>query len=182
MKLPLTFALLALTATATLFVARADDAKKPKPAANQNITKIKSADLNGKTVTLPDDFSAPRTLLLVAFQRDHQGIIDGWVEGLKLKPTDKDWFELPVVGAMNPIGQKFLDGAMRSGIAGDDKRSRVVTLYTDAKKWIAPLGKTKTDTIYVVVVAKNGEILGVQDGTFDKKKADAINKIWRAKK
>lgn len=133
-------------------------------------------------MTLPDDFSAPRTLLLVAFQRDHQTLIDSWVEGLKLKATDRDWVELPIVGPMNFVSQKFLNGAMKSGIAGEDKRSRVITLYSDAKKWIAPLGVTKTDVIYVVVVAKNGEVLGMQEGAFDKKKADAIGKIWRAKK
>ena len=174
-------ALFATAATATPFVARADD-KPPKVVAKKSIIKIKSADLNTKPVILPDDFSAPRTLLLVAFQREHQDLIDGWAKGLKLKPTDKDWFELPVVGAMNFVGQKFLDGAMRSGIAGTDKRSRVVTLYTDAKKWIAPLGVTETDTIYAVVVAKNGEILTMQSGAFDPKKAGVITKIWRAKK
>lgn len=181
MKILPTFTLLAIAATAAPFFARADD-KAPESVAKRSIAKIKAADLNGKTVTLPDDLVAPRTLLLVAFQREHQDLIDGWAKGLKLKPTDKDWFELPVVGPMNFMGQKFLDGAMKSGIAGKDKRSRVITLYTDAKKWIAPLGVSKTDTIYAVVVAKNGEVLALQEGAFAPKKADAINKIWRAKK
>ena len=100
---------------------------------------------------------------------------------MKLQETDKDWFELPVVGAMNPLGQKFLDGAMRSGIRGDDKRSRVITLYTDPKKWIAPLGKTKTDTIYIVVAAKNGEVLALQEGAFSQEKARKISAQWRVK-
>ena len=149
--------------------------------AAKSIAPIQSADLNGKTVNLPADFSAPRTLLLVAFQREHQDLIDGWAQGLKLKPTDADWYELPVVGAMNPIGQKFLDGAMKSGIQGDDKRSRVITLYTDQKKWIAPLGKTKTDTIYIVVVDKDGEVTALQEGAFSPEKLKAIVAEWRKK-
>lgn len=181
MKFLSAFALLAVTATSTLFVARADDNKKVK-SAKKSIAPVESADLNGKTVTLPDDFSAPRTLLLIAFQREHQDLIDGWVTGLKLKPTDKDWFELPVVGEMNFLGQKFLDGAMRSGIKGDDKRSRVVTLYTDQKKFIAPLGKTKADTIYIVIAAKNGAVLALQEGAWSREKAQQINAQWRAAK
>ena len=155
--------------------------KAAKSAVKMSIPKVESADLNGKAFVLPDDLGAPRTLLLVAFQRDHQDLIDSWVEGLKLQPTDKDWFELPVVGAMSPIRQKFLDGAMRGGIQGESKRSRVITLYTDAKKFVAPLGKTKTDTIYVAVVAKDGEVLALEEGRFDKKKAEAIKQLWRAK-
>ncbi len=183
MKLLPVLALLACAATATLLVARADDGRKAKtkPAAKMQLPRVESADLNGKKFVLPDDFSAPRTLLLVAFEREHQDLIDGWVKGLKLEETDKDWFELPTVGAMNPMRQKFLDGAMRSGIRGNAMRSRVVTLYTDQKKFIAPLGKTKTDTIYVVVAGKNGEVLALQAGAFDKAKAQKIGKFWRAK-
>ncbi len=155
------------------------NAQKSKPAVKMHIPRVESADLNGKPFVLPDDFTSPRTLLLIAFQREHQDLIDGWVAGLALKSTDKDWFELPTVGAMGFMGQKFLDGAMRSGIRGEDKRSRVVTLYIDPKKFIAPLGKTKTDTIYIAVVAKNGEVLALSEGAFDKNKAAKIKDSWR---
>ncbi len=179
------FPILAVACAATIALIGANVAgAQATPAtskARKSIAPVKSADLNGKAFALPADFSASRTLLLVAFQRDHQDLIDGWVEGMKLQETDKDWFELPVVGAMNPMGQKFLDGAMRSGIRGDDKRSRVITLYTDPKKWIAPLGKTKTDTIYIVVAAKNGEVLALQEGAFSQEKARKISAQWRVK-
>ena len=155
--------------------------KTAKAPAKMMLPRVESADLNGKAFVLPDDFSAPRTLLLVAFEREHQDLIDGWVEGLELKPTDKDWFEMPTVGAMSPMRQKFLDGAMRSGIRGENMRSRVVTLYTDRKKFIAPLGKTKTDTIYVVVAGPKGEVLTMQSGAFDQAKAAKITAQWRVK-
>lgn len=146
-----------------------------------HIPRVEFADLNGKPLVLPDDFTAPRTLLLIAFHREHQDLIDGWMSGLALKPTDKDWFELPTVGAMGFMGQKFLDGAMRNGIRSEAQRSRVVTLYTDPKKFIAPLGKTKTDTIYVAVVAKDGEVLALSEGVFDKDKAAKVREAWRVK-
>ena len=155
-------------------------AKTAKAPAKIVLPTVKSADLNGKPFVLPDDFSAPRTLLLIAFEREHQDLIDGWVAGLKLSPEAADWFELPIVGEMSATHQKFLDGAMRGGIRGENQRARVVTLYADRAKFIAPLGQSATDTIYVVVAQPNGEVLALQTGKFDKAKAATIAKVWRA--
>ncbi len=153
-----------------------------KPAPKKLVLpRLDSADLNGNTFVIPDNFVAPRTLLLIAFERNHQNLIDSWVEGLKITPEIKNWYELPVVGQMSQLRQGFLDNAMRVGIRGEDKRAHVVTLYIPPSKITGALGKIKTDTIYVAVVGRKGEVLALAEGAFDKTKARYINHIWRLK-
>ena len=158
-----------------------DTKSKPVAQPKRVLPTIKSADLNGKPFALPDDLTAPRTLLLVAFEREHQALVDSWATALKLSPDDKDWFELPVVGAMSEQRQNALDNSMRGGIRGENKRSRVITLYTDRLQFLQSLGlgESNTGTILVLVVSPQGEILEWESGGFDRENAQKIIDAWR---
>jgi parvulin-like peptidyl-prolyl isomerase len=44
----------------------------------QVFPNIKSADLNGRSLSLPDDFPAPLSLVFVAFEMRQQADLDSW--------------------------------------------------------------------------------------------------------
>jgi len=146
---------------------------------NPRLLRVESADLNGDAFIVPDSFTAPRTLLLLAFEREHQALIDTWSRGLELSPDDCDWFELPIVKAPGFLARKLIDIGMRSGIRAQNQRARIVTLYTNGAEILKPLGWSDTATIYAVVVTPTGEVCAQVEGGFDEAKARIIREAWR---
>jgi hypothetical protein len=85
----------------------------------QQLPIITAKDLNKKTVNWPKDFTAERTILIVAFTRGQQPQIDAWVNALNLKrPGAAPWFETPLIKNPGAFVRSFIDNGMRSGIPG----------------------------------------------------------------
>ncbi len=134
------------------------------PLAAQHLPFIAAQDLNKKKIEWPKDFSADRTLLIVAFARGQQPQIDTWVSALKLNaPGAPPWFEVPVIKNPGSFVRSFIDGGMRRGIPSSAARSHVVTVYTDKKAFMAATGLPSED-VHVLVVARSGAVLARATG------------------
>ena len=114
-------------------------------------------DLNGKMVTVPGNGSSTHALVLVAFKRKQQRVIDGWLAEAKplMKGSpDLDFLELPVIRKMNPVTRWFLFRGMRSGIRGEYTRERVVTLHLDKEKFRRDLEIPDESAVHVFLVRR----------------------------
>ncbi len=140
----------------------------------QILPTVIARDLNKKPVIWPKDFTAEHTILLVAFTRQQQPVVDAWVTGLQLKtPGAPAWFEVPVIKNPGGFVRGFIDNGMRRGIPSVEARAHVVTLYTDKTAFKKAVGLPDED-VHVLVVAKDGKVIARQSGIHTVVKATAI--------
>ncbi len=151
----------------------------PVAALAQQLPTIKAEDLNKKPVSWPADFTTDRTVLIVAFDRNQQPIIDAWVSGLQLKvPGAPAWFEVPLINKPPKFVQSFINNGMRRGIPDPAVRSHVVSVYTDKKAFMSTMGLVGND-VHVLVLSRTGQLLGKATGRYS---AEAAAKLEAALK
>ena len=149
------------------------DSQRPANSSSR-FPVLTSKDLAGNVVALPAGLPGERTVVLVAFLREQQKDIDGWVAGLNLKAGAIPWLEVPVINNPGFIGQWFIDNGMRRGIENHDTWKHVVTLYTRKAQFKSAIGVTSESTIYAMVVDRNGNILESIAGPYTAQGAAAI--------
>ena len=143
---------------------------------------VSGENLNGKTFSFPQDFTAPRTLILFAYQREQADALGSWVEGLKLTERSIPWFEMPIISSPYKLGSFIIDRGMRSGIPDTKIRDHVVTIYTDQEAFSNALGiEFEKTAAYALVVDAQGKNLGFVKGAYDRKKASTILRLLKTK-
>lgn len=136
---------------------------------------LSGENLNGKKFNLPQDLPAERTLVLIAFEREQQAVLDSWSKGLDLPNGSIPWIEVPVISTPYVLGSFIIDSGMRKGIPSPKIRDRVITLYTDREAFAKSMGfKYDKQGAYVAVVDRSGRNLGMVKGSFDERKAKTI--------
>ena len=123
------------------------------------LPEMSTRDLNGVRRTLPNGRLA---VLLVAYQRWPQFEVDSWVSSLRALERTYDevgYYELPVVGRMDPLARRSLDFFMRRGIPDRETRARTLTFYVDASGFREPLGIPDEDHVAVLLVDVDGLVL-----------------------
>jgi hypothetical protein len=50
-----------------------------KPVAAMGFPRLAARDLEGQVRSLPDDFAGTRNLVVVAFRREQQSMVDSWI-------------------------------------------------------------------------------------------------------
>ncbi len=115
---------------------------------------------------IPDELDGDYKLMIVAFQRNHQQLVDTWFaagDALELtynKPEKKfRYYEIPTIYKMGFIRRSLLNTGMRSGVKAQAARERTFTIYIDK----APLTKTlqipnETD-IHLFLLNDTGKVL-----------------------
>ena len=135
---------------------------------------LTSKDLAGRTVALPEELPGDRTVLLIAFAREQQRDIDGWVAGLHLEDGKIPWLEVPVIDNPGAIGRWFIDSGMRRGIPNHDIWKHVVTLYTRKAEFKAAIGIKTESMVHAMVVDRRGDILVSVAGHYTAEGAEAV--------
>ena len=142
---------------------------------NPRFQHVVSKDLAGNVIELPGGMSAERFVVLVAFEREQQHDIDGWVKGLQLDGGSTPWIELPVIDNPGVVGRWFIDNGMRRGIANHETWKHVVTLYTRKRDFLKQVGIASESSVYALVVDRDGRILKSVQGPVTDKGAEEIN-------
>ncbi|MFZ4115286.1 MAG: hypothetical protein ACOYK6_01015 [Chthoniobacterales bacterium] len=142
------------------------------------IPLLHAHDLNGKSLVLPNDLSAQKTLLLVAFERQQQEAVDSWITALELRSPKNQiaWVEVPLLQRPWKLVASWIDHGMRRGITEEAFRAHVWTIYTNRSSFLKALGLTGTKSIVVLVINKKGVILEKVSGDYTKDKAPLILK------
>ncbi|TDQ66575.1 hypothetical protein ATL17_0577 [Maritalea mobilis] len=145
-------------------------------ASAQQFPNIDTKDLNGRSLSLPADFNAERSLLLIAFEQEQQLQINTWLpfaEQLENAGQAK-FYELPVLPSALRLMGGMIENGMRSGIPSQATRAKTLTLYTNVTRFRKNLGLGGKNEIYAVVIDRQGRILAVQSGAYSSAKAKQI--------
>jgi len=138
---------------------------------------VTGSNLSGKRYTLPQDFEGQYNLAITVYQRYQQFNVDSWgpfIARLAEKYPEFRYYELPTLPNYGWIQQSFIDGGMRGGITDKAVRARTITLYLDVKQFNAALNLPTIDSIYALLVDRQGEILFRADGDYSTAKGEAL--------
>jgi carbon monoxide dehydrogenase subunit G len=150
---------------------------KLAPTQPGQLSPLSGRSLDGRTYELPGDLAKPYNLLVVAFRREQQAVVDRWLPWLielEQRRPDVAVYELPVLPSTYSPVRWFIDGGMTRGIPDPAARARTVTVYTDVQKVAESLRLAGTDTIAVLVVEGSGRILACELGGFEQEKAERL--------
>jgi hypothetical protein len=144
---------------------------------------IEARDLEGDPYTLPDGLPAGRRLVIVAFRRWQQILVDGWesrLPSLERDNPDLTVWEVPALGRRYRPARPYIDGGMRAGIIDEDVRLHTLTAYTDLRALLGELAIPDTETVHVYLLGGDGEILWSGDGEADGDKIQSLDVALRS--
>ena len=143
----------------------------------QTLSPLTGRALDDKEYELPGDLAKQHTLLVVAFRREQQSLVDQWLPwliDLEQQRADVAVYELPVLSSVYGPARWFIDGGMTRGIPDAAARARTITVYTDVRKVVDNLGLAGTDTIAVLILERSGRVIASEVGGFEKQKAERL--------
>jgi hypothetical protein len=134
---------------------------------------------------LPADLEGELNILLIAFQRWQQSVIDTWVPfARQLEETTEgvSYYELPVIQRMNVLARTFINEGMRAGIPDQVARERTITLYVDKLAFRQALELPSEEDIYVLLVDREGNVIWKEEGTFSPEKGEELAEELRGRR
>jgi hypothetical protein len=135
--------------------------------------KVSGANLEGRKFNLPADFEGELNLVLIPFQQWQQAWVNGWLPAAKAlmqKHPELRAYELPTLTDMGAIQRWWIDNGMRLGIPDKRTREMTITLYLDKPSFRKALGMPTENTIYALLVRRNGEIVWRGEGEWNETK------------
>lgn len=145
--------------------------------ATVEFPSVPARDLEGLEVRLPEPFSGERNVVIVAFRRNHQSLVDSWVPWLDQRSAGDPglrYFELPTIARMWAPARNVIDGGMAAAIGDPVVLRRTLTVYGDVSRLTGPLGLVDRSTIALVLVDGHGLVQWSGTGGFDAETADAL--------
>ncbi len=145
---------------------------------------VQGSNLERRQFRLPDDFEGERNLVLIAFQREQQFDVDTWttpIKGLLERYPELRFYELPTIKRGNPLFRFWLDTAMRAGIPDQTAREQTITLYLDKEAFRSALNLPSEETIYALLVDRQGRVLWRAEGPFTEEKGRDLEQFLRAR-
>lgn len=147
------------------------------PRNSMRFPKVSGSNLLGDEIHLPKELVADFNVLIVAFQRWHQSVVDSWVpflESLVERYPDIDYYELPTIRRMNWLYRTMLDRGMRAGIPSEETRRRTITLYIDKESFKNELAIPNERDVHLFLVKPEGEIIWRASGEFTEEKGNYL--------
>lgn len=141
--------------------------------------EVTGSNLLRRKVTLPDDLQGELNILFIAFYQWHQALVDSWVPmARQLEQTfpGVQFYEIPVIQKMNVISKTFINEGMRAGIPNQTTREKTITLYIDKEAFRRALDIPHEETIWVLVLDRQGNVLWRTEGAYDQEKGDGLLK------
>ncbi|MBV9671119.1 MAG: hypothetical protein JOZ43_09200 [Acidobacteriales bacterium] len=139
--------------------------------------ELKASNLEGRRLSLPQDFEGERNLVFIAFAREQQKDVDTWLREMpRFTSLDSSlrYYELPTISRLNAFSRWFIDNGMRRGIPDRNARARTITLYIDKQPFESALQIQTEKTIYALLLDRKGNVLWRTEGDFDETKAQEL--------
>lgn len=138
---------------------------------------VTGSNLLRRKVALPDNLQGELNIVFIAFYQWHQALVDAWVP--KARQLEKKfagvWFyEIPVIYKMNFLSQTFINEGMRAGIPNPITREKTITLYLDKEAFRRALDIPHEETIWVLLLDRQGNVLWRTEGAYSHEKGDAL--------
>ncbi len=134
-----------------------------KALASIRFPRLEARDLEGRTRSLPDDFAGTSNLVVVAFRREQQAMVDSWVTWFDTIAAQHPYlrcYEVPVIATRWSSGRPFIDGGMAQAVRLQEARRRTLTVYTDVRRVTDALAIDDTCTVTVLLVDTDGRVRG----------------------
>jgi len=144
--------------------------------------KLSARNLEGLDVTIPDTFEGDRNIVLVAFDRQHQQLVDSWIPWLEdhaAADPGLRFYELPTIGRIWAPVRNFIDGGMAAAIREPIVLRRTLTVYGDVAKLTAPLGIKDRSTISLFLVDRAHTVRWSGSGRFNPDTAEDLELALR---
>ena len=141
----------------------------PNNSSDRVFPAIAARNLQRLDVTLPDAFDGERNVVIIAFARSHQELVDSWVPWLEARAVADPglrFFEIPTIARIWAPARPFIDGGMAAAIREPVILQRTFTVYGDVNRLTAPLGITDRSTIALVLVDRAGVVRWSGSGGF----------------
>lgn len=145
------------------------------------IPRLEGENLLGDPISFPKDLTAPLTLIVIGFKREHQKDIDTWIQAYQekgLADQSTDFFELPIIYEVGMIKRLFINNGMKMGIPNPEQLKRTVTIYMKRQNLFDALDM-KEDKIYSLLVTQKGKILWRTDGKTSPEKIESLEQATR---
>lgn len=140
------------------------------PDGRQSFPRLEGRDLQRRAVSLPDGFEGERNVVIVAFRREHQTLVDSWVPWLDARASVDPglrFYEMPTIGTQWSPARRMIDGGMATAIGDPVVLQRTITVYTDVRRVTDGLSIDRTDTVWLFLVDATGAVRWRGHGAFD---------------
>ena len=143
---------------------------------NDKFPRIEATTLSGEQVVFPDITHGKTALILIAFRRQAQGVIDSWrapFEEHFANDSNYVFYEIPMISSSWKIMSSMIDNGMRSGVP---KRlhDHVATYYGPLDKYYALFGIHDKRDAYAFLLDAEGNIIFSDHGTATADKVEAL--------
>ena len=154
----------------------------PVVAQDTTFPTVKARTLNKDKITVPEDFSAGRNVLLISFGRDMQEPVDAWDAALTSLRESSDGIQVynaPLIPNPGALVRGFINGGFRGIYKDKALRDRVVILYVDEDEVFPALDIGDEDKLQplVLVTDQTGLILGRVSGLPDAANVAAVTTL-----
>jgi hypothetical protein len=134
------------------------------PSRGRTFPRVLTRDLERAIRWLPDELEGERNIVIVAFHRRQQALVDSWVPWLEERiaqdPTLR-FYEVPTIGVRWSPMRSFIDGGMATAIRDRSVRRRTLTLYTDVRRVTDALGIGDRSTTWLFLVDRFRPLLAL---------------------
>jgi hypothetical protein len=144
-------------------------AAQPAAPTEHRFPSISATALSGRKFSLPKDLEGEVNLVLVAFAREQQALVDGWLPTAKLLAAELPglrYYEMPTIGRGFVLIRPIISNGMRGGVTAQADREATITLYTNVDAFRRALALPSEDTIYALLLDRTGTVRWRGEGTF----------------
>jgi hypothetical protein len=123
--------------------------------------RLEARDLEGRARALPDAFAGELNLVIVAFRREQQAMVDTWIawfSAIALQHPTLGCYEVPVIATRWSPARPLIDGGMAQAVRAQEARRRTLTVYTDVRRVTDSLAIDETDTVTVLLIDVHGRL------------------------
>ena len=143
---------------------------------------VKARTLNKDNITVPNDFSVARNVLLISFGRDMQEPVDAWDAALTpLRESSEavQVYNTPLIPNPGALVRGFINGGFRGIYKDESLRDRVVILYVDEDEVFPVLDIGDEDKLQplVLVTDQAGTVIGRVSGLADVANVAAVTAL-----
>ncbi len=144
-------------------------AAQPAAPTEHRFPSISATALSGRKFALPQDLEGEVNLVLVAFAREQQALVDGWLPTAKLLAAELPglrYYEMPTIGRGFVLISPIIANGMRGGVTAQADREATITLYTNKDAFRRALGLPSDDTVYALLLDRTATVRWRGEGTF----------------
>lgn len=128
----------------------------------------------------PGDFQGTYNLVFVPFQQWQQREVNTWIpaaQELERTVPGLFYYEFPTIYDLPGLSRTFINEGMRAGIPDPTARERTITFYLDKEQFKDALKISSEETITVLLVDQEGNILWREKGVFSEGKLQSLLEI-----